>query len=51
MKMKIVIAAVSLVFANASVHAAEKMECCKEGKCTCCAEKKEDKDPHKDMKH
>lgn len=52
MKLKLILAAAALSFSTTGLHAAEMMECCKEGKCACCAKKPDDGDqPHEDMKH
>lgn len=51
MKLKLALAAVTLAFGTAPAHSMEKMECCKDGKCACCAEKKDGDKPHEGMKH
>lgn len=52
MTLKLIVAAAALAFAGTAAHAADKMDCCKDGKCACCAKKPGDGDkPHGDMKH
>jgi hypothetical protein len=53
MKLKLIAAAALFAFAAPGVHAADKMDCCKEGKCACCAPKKDEPKPdkHEGMKH
>ena len=47
MKLKAIFAAAALAIAG-TAYAAEGMDCCKDGKCTCCDHK--DGEAHKDMK-
>ena len=50
MKFTALFAAATLALTGVA-HAAD-MDCCKDGKCTCCQKKDEQgKDPNKDMKH
>lgn len=50
MKLKLILATAILALGGTVSHAAEKMDCCKDGKCACCAPKPgDDQQPHEGM--